>query len=74
MIPIGTPAPQWQDLKSEAVALRLVPVVDGGIWGVEEGADPDGAYEEDGGIVGIDDTTTTGLKVAQTPSGVVGIY
>lgn len=72
----GTPAPQWQDLRSEAIALRLAPVLDAsGFWVFPEGLEPDGAMKDDpSGFVVIDDTTTVGLKQTLLPSGYMITY
>ena len=76
MILFHSPAPQWREpFPTAGFAARLVPVLEDGFWGVEENADPDGAFVDDvSGIAGLDDTVTTGLKLAQTPSGVTGLY
>ena len=72
----GSPSPQWQDLKSEAIALRLVPVLDAsGFWVFPEGLDPDGAMKDDpSGFTVIDDTTTTGLRPTLLPAGFMVTY
>lgn len=76
MTTFGTPAPQWQDFKSEALVLRLVPVLDpSGFWVLPEGEEPDGAYVDDpSGFTVIDDATTTGLKLMLLPNQFVVKY